>query len=61
MIQSKIKPIKAFIYMKSGHLFRLSVWSEEKDIRTSIFPDCTGNFFSGESEAVESQDVQNLK
>lgn len=36
MIQSKIKPIKPFIYMKSGRLFRHSMWSEEADIQARI-------------------------
>lgn len=48
MIQSKIKPIKPFIYMKSGHLFRRGMWSGEKDAQTApVSPDCAGNGFLG--------------
>ena len=31
VVQSEIKPSKLCIYMKSGYLFRPSMWSEDKD------------------------------
>lgn len=36
MMQSKVKPITPFIYMKSEHLFRGSMGSEEKDTQAHI-------------------------
>ena len=35
VVQSEIKPRKLCIYMKSGHLFRPSMWSEDKDMEAT--------------------------
>ena len=56
-IQSKIKPIKPFVYLKSEHLFRHSLWSAEKDTPTPISVSC----FIETRKAVGSQGIQDLK
>lgn len=56
-------PIKPFIYMKSGHLFRHCMWSEEADSQARIHFSliALGHFLSEYWKAAASQDAQHSK